>query len=131
MPMKPLRTEVAGNQETLGCLHWRSFPPAQVFADEPIDALRAQKRVSDTDYQRFKTWEKVCGLTQMDKDKCLKCPFIRKLVIVPNQIPKLMSLDGKSWIPVVDIPTFESMNQGRDYVGAANRGLRSNPKRHG
>lgn len=120
MPMRPKYTEIKGKQATLACYHWREFPPLHSVLDKPIEAQRADKEVSEADYQRYKVWERVCGQKQMG-DKCLTCPHVRRLVVEPHKVPKLVTLDGKTSTPAVDITTVSTAPQHRDYLVVVNQ----------
>ena len=70
-PMSPIEV---GNKE-LECRNAAFWPPLEIehLADSS-EELRF--RVPDVVYQRIKTWEQVCGLLQMNPDKCLTCPYV-------------------------------------------------------
>lgn len=75
--MNPLETELRGKEAVLECLHGDIWPPVHVTIEEPIEAQRASGLISDHKYEQIKTWERVCGLKEMDASKCITCPLVR------------------------------------------------------
>lgn len=70
-PMQPVEEDGITHR----CSNADFFPPpeAQYLSQVPED-LRYS--VPDLVYQRLKTWQQVCGLLEMDLDKCVKCPHL-------------------------------------------------------
>lgn len=103
--MRPIRVtgENGGEETTYACFHWRNFPTKFASVSEEPEALRARKVMTDVEYQRHQVWQRECGILKMDESKCLGCPHVRRLVIVPHQVPKLVTLDGKEWTPAIDM----------------------------
>jgi len=102
--MRPIRvTGDDGKETTFACIHWRNFPTKFASVTEDPESLRARKVMSDTEYQRHQVWQRECGIVKMDESKCLQCPHVRRLEIVPHQVPKLVTLDGKEWTPAIDM----------------------------
>ena len=112
--MKPLRVGDDVDAVTYACLHWRNFPAAFAGTANAPEDLLDRKVLDGAGYQRYKVWEKECGIVRMDESKCLKCPHIRKLVIVPHQVPKMVKIDGSDeWTPAIDIPSLEAFGKYR------------------
>lgn len=111
--MKPIRIEKGAEATVYACTHWRSFPPAFVQLEESPEDLRARKVLDDASYQRYKVWEVHCGVTEMGEASCLKCPHVRRVEIQPHQTPKMWTLDGKEFVPAIDIPAISAMPQYR------------------
>ena len=111
--MKPLRVEHSEGGEVYACLHWRSFPAPHARMKMSPEELRAQGVLSETEYQRYKTWQSQCGLLAMDESKCLTCPHVRRLEVLPHQVPQMWTLDGKESTPAIDIPSVASMGSYR------------------
>jgi len=57
------------------CANEAIWPPIEIEVYGPT-AEHVRYIVSDVKYQRIKTWEKLCGLRQMEATKCLKCPLV-------------------------------------------------------
>jgi len=49
----------------LRCLHEKQFPPGIALLDENPEALRAKGMISDVEYQKYQTWQRVCNRTEM------------------------------------------------------------------
>lgn len=104
--MKPIRITYQGAEGILACAHWRTFPPITAFYETTPEDLRARKVLKETDYQRYKIWERICNRKVMDGTECLICPHAR-LAEIRNGLPVLVSLDGLIVVPTVDLPTLE------------------------
>lgn len=116
--MKLIQVQIAGKPASLVCVHWKSFPPQAAFAvPETPEQLRAKKTISEADYQRTKVWQKVCGLTVMEQEKCLACPHVRTAEF-QNELPGLMTLDRKSFVPSLDLPSLESSSRHRKFLAS-------------
>lgn len=116
---RPIHTEHKGKQAQLLCVHWKTWPPIQAFVEDKEANFRAS--MSDTDYQRFQLWQKICGLRTMQADKCLSCPHVRTVERTPPHPHMLVTLDGTSKIPVHDIPTLSSLPRNRGHLIATSR----------
>lgn len=105
MPMHPIRTE----QGTLACYHWRDMPPIRAFGADGIcgDELYRSGTLSAPEWQRYKLWERICGLLAMDEVKCRACTHARLVEMRPPHVPVFVTLDGKIRTPVIDV-TFVS-----------------------
>jgi len=64
------------NEDTYTCENEQFWPPPEAFIYENAQAVRAEW--GDTVYERFRVWERVCGLKSMSHDKCLECPHVLK-----------------------------------------------------
>ena len=95
---------------TLGCAHWRNFPPQLVQMNRTSEQLRAQKLVTESQYHQYKTWESVCGLKAMEEGKCLTCPHVRTAEF-RNHLPVWVSLDR-----TIDLPTLETNRHLRNVL---------------
>ena len=93
-------------QIIFACAHWRSFPPPFASAGMTPEELRLKGHIQEVDYQRMLVWKRVCGLTEMLPDKCMKCPHIR-IAEIKNHLPVLTTLDRTHSVPAVDLPTVE------------------------
>ena len=58
----------------LRCKHAKTWPPGWSKLGKSSDEVRY--RFSDEEYERAKTWERVCGLKEMNPIKCPSCPFV-------------------------------------------------------
>jgi hypothetical protein len=63
---------VAHEEATLTCALGHEWPPLEAVAYGP--SLEAREKVTPHVYERIKVWERVCGLYEMDLDKCPSCP---------------------------------------------------------
>jgi len=112
--MKPLRvTDPKQVQTTYACIHWRNFPARFAGHSMTPEELRAQGVMSEVEYQTWHVWERECAVLRMEEGKCLECPHIRRLEVQPHQVPKLYTLDGKTWTPAVDMPSIASLGGRR------------------
>ena len=66
--MAPLQVE----GKEYRCANETIWPPIEIEVYGPT-AEHVRYIVSDVKYQRIKTWEQMCGLRQMEADKCLGC----------------------------------------------------------
>lgn len=110
--MRPLDHEGT----TYVCTHWKTFPSLPAVLGKDVEVMRAEKDITDADYHKHKTWEKVCGVTAMNPTTCLSCPLVRKLVLKVGQVPCLVSLDGKVSTPLKDRTAFASEPRSNHYV---------------
>tara|TARA_Y100000310_G_scaffold261537_1_gene270930 strand:- start:2824 stop:3228 length:405 start_codon:yes stop_codon:yes gene_type:complete len=108
--MKPIRVQGEGDESTVFvCFHWRTFPVGYAAHPDSAEELRDRKVIDGAEYQRYKAWERECGLLRMDEAKCQACPHIRRLEIRPHQVPMLVKTDGSGeWTPAVDVPNIEA-----------------------
>ncbi len=126
--MKPIRVEGADGESTVYvCLHWRTFPDRYATHPDGPEKLRDKRVIDGAEFQRYKVWEKECGIIRMEEGKCLGCPHVRRLEIVPHQPPKMVKIDGSGdWMPAIDIPTLQGAANYRrnvDVQAAARRNL--------
>lgn len=56
----------------LTCKMDEFWPPPEMRVYS--SAVAARSRVSEARYEQLRTWERVCGLTKMDRAKCITCP---------------------------------------------------------
>lgn len=75
--MEPLKAKLLAKVAVLRCFHEDIWPPVHTKLPEPIEAQRASGLIDDHKYEQIKTWGRVCGLQEMDADKCLGCPHVR------------------------------------------------------
>lgn len=95
--MKPLPVEVHGQEITLCCKHDREWPPIQALLEDSPEDLRAMKEIDESQYQRVKVWQRVCGLRAMNTDKCPTCP--NAMVEAPGQRKPFLEGTPKSGPP--------------------------------
>ncbi len=112
--MRPMSADRQGKTITYACAHWRSFPPLGAGSGT-AEQVRSEGRLDESDYQRFKVWEKVCGQVSMAPDHCLSCPFVRTLEFRAH-LPVLVSLDGTLVTPTLDMTTLESSPRHRKFL---------------
>lgn len=72
----------------LRCKHSKSWPPGWSKLGHSADEVRY--RFSEEEYERAKTWERVCGLREMNEDKCPTCPFVLQLGVQPTEATKFV-----------------------------------------
>lgn len=72
--LKPLEIEENGRKGTLRCRHSDAWPPGWSKSGRSVEELRAQGLLDAEQYERAKTWERVCGLQEMSLSKCPSCP---------------------------------------------------------
>ena len=123
--MRPIRLQYQGEDKIMACAHWRTFPPVAAFYDTNPEELRERKVLKDTDYQRFKIWERVCNKRTMDPEACLICPHVR-FAEIRRGLPVLVSPDGLIVTPTVDLPTMEVNSRQGTHVAT---GMTSRPPR--
>lgn len=113
--MKPIQVtgKEGGEDATYACIHWRNFPAKFAGFSETPEDLRALKKLDGPEYQRHKVWERECGILRMNEGKCLACPHVRKLDLQPHQAPQLVTLDGRTRTPAVDISAMEAIARYR------------------
>lgn len=114
LDMKMIQAELDGTTVMLACAHWRSFPPRTAALGRSPETLRADKTLTESDYQRYKVWQSACGKMAMD-EACKTCPHARTAE-VRRRLPMLVSLDGKIATPTVDMPTLESSHRHREFL---------------
>lgn len=108
--MGHLRVELNGKPELLVCSLYRQFPPTGHRSKQTPEELRKDGILDQAGYARFKTWQKVCGLSKMDETKCKACPHCRKLE-ERNSLLNMTTLDGKLSSPILDKETFGLINR--------------------
>lgn len=113
--MRLKTAELNGKRVQLACAHWRNFPPVGVALQRPPEELRAEKKIDEAEYQRYKIWEKICGLIEMDPEKCLTCPHVRTAEF-KKHLPVLVTLDGSVATPTLDLPSLESSSRHRRFL---------------
>ena len=113
-----------GEELRLVCLHWRLFPPPSAVRTEDIEVQRQNQEVTQAEYQQHLIWKRICGLTRMDRKKCRNCPQVRHLK-QKNHLWVLETPDGKTAVPVVDLPTLESLSRRRDKPPVGNVAVRA------
>jgi hypothetical protein len=88
--LKPIEFEENGHKKTLSCRHSDVWPPGWSKSGQAVEALRAQGLLDAEQYERAKTWERVCGLHEMNASKCLGCPNAMRAdglpVVTPVQV---------------------------------------------
>ena len=72
--LKTIEVEELGRKVTLTCRHGDVWPPGWSKSGQTAEALRAQGILDSAQYERAKTWERVCGLQAMNESKCPTCP---------------------------------------------------------
>ena len=111
--LRPLKVEIKGVLTPLMCTHWRVWPPLVLSDGQSTpEGLRDKGQVDTSEYQRLKVWQRVCGLTVMDPVKCMTCPLARR-VEYREDVPYLISLDGKSVVRARDAEIHEGVGQHR------------------
>lgn len=108
--MGSLRVEENGKPDILVCALYRQFPPTGHRSKVSPEELRKEGTLDQAGYDRFKVWQKVCGLSKMDETKCRGCTHCRKIE-EKNSLLNLTSLDGKLSSPIVDKETFGLINR--------------------
>lgn len=75
MRRKMKRTDVTEGGETfeIYCQYEEQWPPAHALIGESFEDQRAQGLLDESTYERVKVWQRVCGLTAMDAEKCSGC----------------------------------------------------------
>jgi len=65
--------EVGG--QTLKCGNSRVWPPTRVIVfGTDIESYRGD--ITPQEYHRLRTWQKICGLTTMEKERCVECSHV-------------------------------------------------------
>jgi len=59
----------------LRCKHAQEWPPAHVRLKQSFEQMRADGLIDEHKYEQLKTWDRICGLTEMDAGKCSECPY--------------------------------------------------------
>jgi hypothetical protein len=119
MPLRPLKTPT----DYIACHHWRAWPPLAAL-EHPDQTGIEMYRNGDIDgvgLQRFQIWERDCGLFKMDESKCKTCPHVRRVVIQPPQVPMMVTMDGRTKIPIIDKTFAAALGQNRSQLNAAIR----------
>lgn len=73
--MEAIKVQINGKEETIHCRQADNFPPIHLHLMEPGETPEDLRggRLTEAQYQRIKVWERVCGLSEMNTDKCLTC----------------------------------------------------------
>ena len=119
MPFRPLKT----GRDTICCIHWRTWPPLKAFEFEGqagADLYRAGD-LTAVELQRFQIWERDCGLLVIREDKCRTCPHVRRVEILPPEVPTLVTMDGKTKTPIMDKTFVAALAQFRSTLMATQR----------
>lgn len=72
--LKPILITVRGQEMEVSCLHAEIWPPGWSKTGIPLESLRDQGHFTLGQYERAKTWARICGLQAMDESKCSTCP---------------------------------------------------------
>jgi hypothetical protein len=75
MKMQPLKIDTDQGEVTLLCTHREEWPPAHARLPSTPIQLRQAGVIDESKYQQLQTWQKVCGLKQMEVGKCATCPL--------------------------------------------------------
>lgn len=73
--MTPILMNVGGEEVEVSCAQRRAWPPSWARLGATPEDMRS--RFTPEQYERAKTWERVCGLLAMDASKCASCPMAR------------------------------------------------------
>lgn len=104
MPLKPVVADHMDGEVTLHCHHENIWPPVHAQIGD-IEELREAKVIDDHKYEQLKTWERVCGLFEMDAGKCYACPLARMETTAGLQpVPKADK-------PPKNLPPFAKMRR--------------------
>ncbi len=77
------RDRMGSLENGLHCQNGAEWPPKEVFGyGEDPEACRPH--VSAQRYEQIKTWKRVCGLKEMNPEKCPTCPF----ALEPHEGPR-------------------------------------------
>ena len=71
--LKPIEIEEAGVKKIISCRHSDTWPPGWSRSGQSVEVLRAQGLLDAEQYERAKTWDRVCGLQEMNASKCPTC----------------------------------------------------------
>jgi hypothetical protein len=72
--LKPIQVLVGEVLHTFQCKHARMWPP--LWSRKGATAAEVRSTMEPEQYEKARTWEKVCGLQAMQEDKCLSCPYV-------------------------------------------------------
>lgn len=73
--LKPLDIVENNKPILIRCRHGDKWPPGWARSGQSAEALRAQGFLKDEQFERARTWERVCGLMAMSPEKCPTCPY--------------------------------------------------------
>lgn len=122
--MRSKRTQLNEKDVQLVCVHWKSFPPKGSTYKQTPEELKLQGKLDNSEYEHYKIWSKVCGLMEMNLEKCLTCPHVRTAEF-KSGLPCLVTLDGKLATPSLDATSLECSTRHRKFlesvVTASNR----------
>ena len=77
--MRTLMKPIEVGDHVLRCAHQKIWPPPHLHLIPKIFGLDVEylrNRVPNEVYLRLKTWQGVCGLTEMNPTKCSTCPHV-------------------------------------------------------
>lgn len=116
--LRPVKAERDDKTVLLVCFHWRSFPPTLAEMREEqglsIEEIRQKKTVGEGGYQQFLVWDRICRQMQMNPDVCLKCEHCGTME-TRNNLPAIVSLDGKRVLPTTDAATLDALPRHRGH----------------
>lgn len=95
--MEDFHTTYREKLVVLRCSHKKEFPPTEGVTRKDMDEAWKSGRLRFQEYERYKIWERVCGLREMGK-KCLSCPHALKMgqhPTNPNQSEVLIWVNHK------------------------------------
>lgn len=82
-------TPISVEGKEIRCQHADTWPPGWARLGKTVSELRAY--FTTEEYERAKTWEKVCGLRVMNAEKCPTCPH----AVLPDALPPKSVLSVK------------------------------------
>jgi hypothetical protein len=88
--LKPITIPQGRKTRTVRCRHADVWPPGWSKSGRAVEDLRQEGLLDAEQYERAKTWERVCGMQAMQADKCMQCPHAlweNGLPVVPQATP--------------------------------------------
>lgn len=61
------------------CRYESQWPPIHAKLGSSFEEQRAAGDITETKYQQLKVWESMCGLLEMEAQKCVSCPLCETL----------------------------------------------------
>lgn len=114
MKLQPITIEVPakdGSNRTdkveLHCRHKAEWPPAHARLPDDALSLRQSGAIDEHKFQQLQTWQKVCGIFEMDPAKCSTCPH----ALVERKGHWVTFAPGGK--PTTALPPFASAKEGR------------------